>query len=144
MKCISCDIPRKFSNICNKCMSNAYVMISRSDVIKEYHLTQKEIDDANLFNVFVDTYNTNNVYSSFGEESNNQIQKYLRLNIQALAEKLTKDLPETNRKRKICLKKKAVIDWYIGEINEKKRRRWLIEDTVKCLISKYDEKNIHT
>lgn len=132
LTCISCNVildksnsfsDRKEYNICTDCRFDPTIMISLTEAKRKYKLTDNEIRKADLFHItFV-------VHRNIGT-------KYLTRDIQNLANQLTKDLDTTDKRKMLCMKLNDVINAEIEKDNLYEKRKQVIEELVKSLISK--------
>ena len=128
MNCISCNKEinsKSTKNICLDCRFDPDVMISYTDVKKKYKLTDDEIDSTKLF--FVQF----KIHGNIGT-------KYLRSEIEHLADELTKDLDPYNKKRQAYLKQKELIDEIKKKEEEYINMKKKIKEDVLELVKKYD------
>jgi len=129
MECINCKVSLSkmcYNEICVKCRFDNTVMISKTDIIQHYKLSQSDLDKAKLF------YVEFTIHNNIG-------RRYLRSDIHNLAQKLSADLPNNDVR-------KTAFQNMIDEVNKTKCMKIKKDNimvNVTFLLQKYDIQNIN-
>lgn len=126
--CYYCKIPiyGKYQ-LCRKCAFDPNLTISFTDIKKKFKLTSSEIQSGNLFYYCFNT----GVYSG---------TKYIFPDILKIAEKLTEQLDDTNKKKQAYFKQKSIWSEYLEKQKIIDTRKNNIINQVDILMSKYEYK----
>lgn len=116
--------------VCFDCSIKKDIMISRSDAIKNYKLTEEEIEKDDIYILHIKGCN----YSG---------KKYFLEDVHDIATKITKDLPLKDPRKKGFLKQESKIGDIIKTKKDKAIRKKKIMDTLQTLALKYDPEYEH-
>lgn len=128
MECYNCQKGIRKDNtskLCTDCKSCPFLFISLRETSSTFKLTWDELNEAKVFKYS---------YLAFHSEST----KYLRKEVEELAAKITKDLPDNNPKRIAYLKFINREKEQRDKITKIAIRRMNIEEQLSILLTKYD------
>jgi len=128
MSCVGCKKPvskRLVAEICVDCRFNQEIVMSTTEAKKRYMLTDNDIAKAKLFSISF------NVHGNVGT-------KYLISEIEQLAYTLSKDLPDTDKRKIAYTKQKAVKDEVKLQKDKLNDLKLKLKDEVMCSLSKYN------
>lgn len=128
MECYNCEKSiTKYNKkqLCRECTFDPTIVISLTDVKRKYKLTEKELEEAALFSI------TFQIHRNTGT-------KYIISEVEKLAEEITKDLEDTDKRKIAFLRQKIIMKQIKTEKENLLEKKQKIEEHVKVLMQKLD------
>lgn len=127
MNCLSCQKPLKGEKeICKNCQGDKRFTISMTDIKTKYKILEEDLVNNNIRTF---EFQKGHYFSN---------KRCLVSDIWILCDKLTKDLPDTNKKKIAYKTQRSVIEKLIKDLERGAELEIIIKENVNSLLKKYD------
>jgi hypothetical protein len=123
------EIENKSFNVCDICKYDTQTLINKTNVKRKYFLTDKELNNANIYK------------QTFKYKFDN-CTRYLRSDINKLAEDLTRDLPDNDRRKKAFIRQNNKYQQLQRNIIEQNDRFMNIKKFITSILHTIDQHKV--